>query len=831
MLKKHVSWLAMLCLALAALLPSASSALTLAELTGTVATSNYTPVTITSATNKTITITATPLSYSSNQWLYQVSWNRAKNAKGSLYVSLKSNNGTKVATVATADQAGSTTFTALPSTAYRVEFYSQPNGKGSLLVRKYFTALAGQNVSSVSNAGGYSYNGSSASTPAASAAGNSVSSGSSTSGWSLGLNGLGYTSGNPTRIEKSGKLVGPPIDTGSTNPCDQALFAKSSYGPNTPRNADDPSTTFSCNHIGQNVVTQLAYQGSDNNCYFADLAGTYQIACVPGLPKLNATTSLSYSQIPKVTDPSFNWYAASARCFYTQGDTANNGAIYGGSWETICGAGSNGSSFPPSPSQFCSVYPNDSSCKGLGTTPSTTNPGTTNPGTATSPSVTPPPSSGTGTFVNGFALGLPGAGYQAAFTSQIEKSGKLVGPAIDTGPTSQCDQSLFAKSSYGPNTPRNPDDPSASFSCSHIGQNVVTQLAYQGSDNNCYFADLHGTYQIACVPGLPKLNATTSLSYSQIPSVTDSTFNWYAAGARCIYTQGDIGNNGAIYGGSWDAICGAAPHGTSMPPTPSQFCFLYPNDSSCKSGAANPAAVTNQTVPGLAGVGYNAVFTTQIEKIGKLVGPAIDTGPTNPCDQNLFAQSSYGPSNPRNPDDPSASFSCNHIGQNVVTQLAYQGSDNNCYFADLHGTYQIPCVQGLPKFNATTSLSYSQIPSVTDPTFNWGAASAQCYYTQGDTANNGAIYGGSWGSICGAAPHGKSLPPTPSQFCSVYPNDQTCQGISSSNSNINTMASSPASSTAPSKGSGGSTCQSNGDCNSGLCFGMTPNNRIGTCGY
>src|SRR5262249_27547201 len=145
-------------------------------------------------------------------------------------------------------------------------------------------------------------------------------------------------------------------------------------------------------------------------------------------------------------------------------------------------------------------------------------------------------------------------GIPTAYTGEVESLGRLVGPPIDGGPINRCDPTQFATSIY--NSARNRDDPPASFTCNHLAQLVVTQIAYKGSDGNCYYSDFNGTFQLSvCPKGLPHLNATTSLSFNQIPAVGDLTFNWNASGARCFYTQGDAGDN--MYGGYWEGVCAA----------------------------------------------------------------------------------------------------------------------------------------------------------------------------------------------------------------------------------------------------------------------------------
>ncbi len=95
----------------------------------------YTSQLVTSEANSSIKIYVTPVSYSqaSGMWNYKVSWARAKNVVGSIYINDQ-------AISASAPQNGEGTFQVAPSSKNKVEFYSLANKKGTLLVRRYFTS-------------------------------------------------------------------------------------------------------------------------------------------------------------------------------------------------------------------------------------------------------------------------------------------------------------------------------------------------------------------------------------------------------------------------------------------------------------------------------------------------------------------------------------------------------------------------------------------------------------------------------------------------------------------------------------------------------------------
>lgn len=105
-----------------------------ASVLGTQTQADYPEVVVTSQGNRVVTIKAKPVEYSDSQWTYRISWNRTRNAQGSIYL-----NGTVLK--ATAEQQGSAEAQFPPKTKVKVEFYSQPNKKGILLVRKYFVTL------------------------------------------------------------------------------------------------------------------------------------------------------------------------------------------------------------------------------------------------------------------------------------------------------------------------------------------------------------------------------------------------------------------------------------------------------------------------------------------------------------------------------------------------------------------------------------------------------------------------------------------------------------------------------------------------------------------
>ena len=105
-----------------------------AKVLGTETQAEHPETLVTTKGNRVITISAKPEEYNEGVWTYKISWKRTRSAQGSIYL-----NGT--ALEATAEQQGSEEVQLKPKTKVKVEFYSQPNKKGILLVRKYFVTL------------------------------------------------------------------------------------------------------------------------------------------------------------------------------------------------------------------------------------------------------------------------------------------------------------------------------------------------------------------------------------------------------------------------------------------------------------------------------------------------------------------------------------------------------------------------------------------------------------------------------------------------------------------------------------------------------------------
>ena len=66
------------------------------------------PVLLTSTSNKSLKITATPVSFDGLVWVYKIDWKREKQATGSMYLSLKADATKTAAEIPMAEPSGST---------------------------------------------------------------------------------------------------------------------------------------------------------------------------------------------------------------------------------------------------------------------------------------------------------------------------------------------------------------------------------------------------------------------------------------------------------------------------------------------------------------------------------------------------------------------------------------------------------------------------------------------------------------------------------------------------------------------------------------------------
>ncbi len=756
MFKKPIMLVVVLCLALASLVPGTGSALTLSEITGTQAVSSYTPVTITSATNKTITITATPLSFASNQWMYQVSWNRAKNAKGSLYVSLKSNNGTKVATVATADQAGSTTFTALPSTAYRVEFYSQPNGKGSLLVRKYFTALAAEKASVIANQ----------------------------------QNPITQTIPNGTALTSQQLLNLVKVDAGCQSPSHGCGYAGllASYAAKVGGPIDMSKNT---------MVLQIAYRTTDG-CYYWDRDGKWQLSADP--KTCTDLPVLAGGVIPDPANPDFNWTAAHAMCGWKDRDKTSgipfiNNSICGGTTYMQRGfqclehqGDPNCTGYTATIQDYINLVKMDSGCQSV-----TDNCGYGDRLAAVSQKV------GAGINVSAKQTSVVQIFYRTADGCYYaDRSGTWKMPLA----ASQCTQlPLIAGSIPDPNNPdfnwtaahaacawldqdhltkqpfmnasicggtvytqqgyncvEHQNDPSCTgytptiqdyinlvqrdSGCQSVTDNCgygdrlaavsqkvgaginvnakqtsVLQIFYRTNDG-CYYWDRSGQWKLP----VKSCGELPLLVNGSLPDPANPDFNWNASRATCGWLDQDHLTKQPFMNNS---VCGGTVYMQK-----GFNCVEHSTDPTCSGYAKTVQDYINlvQWDSGCQSVTDNCGYGDRLAAVSQKVGAGL----------NVTAK------------------------QTSVLQIFYRTADG-CYYADRSGTWKMPlatsqCTQ-LP-------LVTGNLPDPNNPDFNWNGAHASCGWLDQDHLTKQPFMNN---SVCGGTVYMQN------GWCSTHPSDSSCQ--------------------------------------------------------
>ncbi|MBL8030630.1 MAG: hypothetical protein JNN11_05280 [Candidatus Doudnabacteria bacterium] len=116
----------------------------------------YAPVVLTSPSNLSLNVQIQALGYSSGKWSYKVSWRRTLDLRGSIYVSPKSDKNTKVSMSPSGSditRIGESTLQLDPSLRYRIEYYSETNGGGRLLLRKFFDTLPALGTTATTNPG------------------------------------------------------------------------------------------------------------------------------------------------------------------------------------------------------------------------------------------------------------------------------------------------------------------------------------------------------------------------------------------------------------------------------------------------------------------------------------------------------------------------------------------------------------------------------------------------------------------------------------------------------------------------------------------------------
>ncbi len=285
---------------------------------------SYATVTVTSAGNKTLKITATPQAYDGSSWSYQVCWQRAKNAIGSLRVSDRSKTSTVVYSVPSAAQSDCGVFTASPSTTYRVEFYAKSNFTGTLLVRRNFKTIAGTYLDILpqyqlfgDKPMSQDYLGTTNALQFLNSFGDTT-----TAGGSVNSNQGGLSRTALANLEKASTWVGSGLSPART---------------------------------GSAHVLQMAYKTDDTHCYLKNLDGLFQ------LPTTNCSGLPLFPNGPSddAQSATINYSAAQAACAFWDASPPN-GQQPG--WLSVACGPYPGSTFTNE--AFCIANPTNSSCVG-----------------------------------------------------------------------------------------------------------------------------------------------------------------------------------------------------------------------------------------------------------------------------------------------------------------------------------------------------------------------------------------------------------------------------------------------------------------------------------
>lgn len=258
-------------------------------------------------------------------------------------------------------------------------------------------------------------------------------------------------------------------------------------------------------------------------------------------------------------------------------------------------------------------------------------------------------------------------------------------------------------------------------------------------------------------------------------------------------------------------VTGSAFSQTALETTSQSILAKLNSGVTCTNGGAGAAVAFQPGMGGIPMTGIPPMFTSQLEALGLMVGGPIPLPPTTTCDASKQNQ------NPRGADEPSLQFTCSHLNQSFVAQIAYKSAtDGFCYLSDWNGTFKLKnCPLGLPQFQTGPNGALTTMLSVNDSTINFAAGGARCLYVPADA--NSQAYGSMRWTTCGASPNGSTLPLNGAQFCIAFPQDATC-----ANGTTSTLAGGTA--------AVGASCKTAADCTSGnLCYYVTPTSP-GTCG-
>ena len=812
MLLKKIAIGAATCLALFGMVPNSGFAVSAVELQASshgavLGAVTYSTVTVTSPTNQTITITVTPVSYDGSNWTYQLSWNRVRNAQGSIYVSLKSDITQKVLSVDTANQVASATFVAAPSTNYRVEFYSAPSAGGTLLVRKYFTTLASQSATTASNTTATTSNsttGSSSSlltiptqtqTTTGARVGQLVYNSGNRTVYMVGNSGLyGFTDAATfyswgftfsqvvaeNSAEQTLSMVGtvPTMQSGCSSPLNQIAGTCGSTTSNIPLPPSQSSPQYlgvlkgltdvdvtKYDYLGTNVGAGIA--GSTSGSCSLDTSwesasptsygnnGFTQAICN------NARTSFVYSiDYKDANNTCFHWDYTGKYQF----DCTVLTGLLGYAPATLATVPTSGSDTSlqnrdyNAQCYFAAVDGNlltgyNGICGGLAST-------------------SLPTASQMTTAINNYNPNSSVPSQQSQLVGLLKNAsdvdvtkydylGTNVGAGIAGSLGGSCSYDTSWESA-SPTTYGNNGFTQAI--CNNATKFFVYSIDYKDAGGTCYHWDYTGKYQMDCTV-LTGLLGYAPATLSSVPtSGFDATLQDRDYNAKCYFAAVD-GNSLTGYDGG----CGVNTHNPSQQmPTASQVTTAINN--------YNPnSSVPSQSSPQYLGVlkGLTAVDVTKYDYLGTNVGSGIAGSLGGSCSYDK----SYLNANAAEYGGDLAQVICNHARTFFVYSIDYKDTGGICYHWDYTGKYQMDCtvLSGLlgyaPATLATVPTSGSDT-SLQNRDYN-----AQCYFA----AVDGNLLTG-YNGICGGL--ASTSLPTASQMTTAINNYNPNSSVPSQQSQL-----------------------------------------------
>jgi hypothetical protein len=243
----------------------------------------YRPYVLTSPENISLLVDIQALTYSGGKWNYKINWRRTLDRQGSIYVSPKLNKAAPVSgnpATTSIGRTGNTTVLLDAGTRYRIEFYSEPNGGGRLLLRKFFNTLSseGNTVSTSQAIGG-------GATGTAAAPGQQATTTSpSTENEVLMKVGNNLNSYNGMRNAPEPMLViVNPKTEGSQRTFTEGPSDSIAWGREVTRPENGFREIWVYGTVGRKFITSVGYNSFGNLCTSGVIAFTRNLQLPPGL--------------------------------------------------------------------------------------------------------------------------------------------------------------------------------------------------------------------------------------------------------------------------------------------------------------------------------------------------------------------------------------------------------------------------------------------------------------------------------------------------------------------------------------------------------------------